>query len=220
MTNRLYNEYHTWSKNEKDFKVLKEISDKDNIPLVYFDVLDKKFIIEDSNIFIDTSLTGENSTLFYSNYEYISIKDNDSQIEEKFEDLKNDINKCINDSFMNIEIDKKGIGLIDKKIIENKLDRELIMDKCISIKNPNTSFIIRKNPNIVNYFKIDDRKYFSYYDDEKDEIITNQIKEGITEETNMLKLNQLKVVYLKKKRNICKKPSIKKSKKKRSNSVK
>ena len=201
-TNRLYNEYHTWTKNELDFKVLKEICNIDNIPLVYFDVLKKKFIIEDSNNFIDTSLTGEYSTLFYSDYNYVSIADSKTQITEKFEDLKNDINKNINESFANFIIDKKGIGLSEKNIIENNINRELDMEKCFSIYNPDASFLMRKNANIVNYFKIGQKKYFSYYDEEKNEIITNQMNDGMALETDMFKINQLKILYLKKKRNI------------------
>jgi len=220
-TNRLYNEYHTWTKKESDFNILKGICYDDNIPLVYFDVLEKKFLLEDSDNFINTSLTGKDSTLFHSDYNHIAVLDYDAQIKQNFEDLKNDVSKSINDSFMNFSIDKRGIGLIERNMIENKIDRELDMEKCISISNPNASFLMRKNSNIVNYFKINQKNYFSYYDEEKNKIITNRIESGTVRETNMFKINQLKVVYLKKKRNNSIKTSKKdkKENKKRSNSI-
>ena len=220
-TNRLYNEYHTWTKNKSDFNILKGICYDDNIPLVYFDVLEKKFLLEDSDNFIETSLTGKDSTLFHSDYNHIAILDYDDQIKQNFEDLKHDVSQNINDSFMNFSIDKRGIGLIERNMIENKINRELDMEKCISISNPNASFLMRKNSNIVNCFKINQKNYFSYYDEEKNKIITNRIESGTVKETNMFKINQLKVVYLKKKRNNPIKTSKKdkKENKKSSNSV-
>ena len=203
---------------------MKQICDEDNIPLIYFDVIKKQFLIEDSDIFINTTLTGEFSTLFHSNFNYVSLLDSETQIKENFEDLKKDINENINSSFCNIIVDKKGIGPNERKLIETKIDREFDIEKCISINNPNTSFLMRKNSNIVNYFKINQKNYFSYYDTEKNEIITNSINDGIIMETDMFKINQLKVLYLKKKRNIRNKNEQnsfeKEKKKKRSHSVK
>lgn len=220
-TNRIYNEYHTWTKKESDFNILKGICYDDNIPLVYFDVLEKKFLLEDSDNFINTSLTGKDSTLFHSDYNHISVLDYDAQIKQNFEDLKNDVSQNINDSFMNFSIDKRGIGLIERNMIENKIDRELDMEKCISISNPNASFLMRKNSNIVSYFKINQKNYFSYYDEEKNKIIINRIESGTVRETKMFRINQLKVLYLKKKRNNSIKTSKKdkKENKKRSNSI-
>ena len=199
-TNKLYNEYHTWTKNENDFMILKKICEEDNIPLIYMDVFEKKFLFENKDIFSETSLTGEFSQIFNPEYNYVSITDLETRLIEKFEDLKYDINENINDSIMDLQFNKKGIDINDKKIIENKIDRELDLEEHISIKNPNISFIMRKNKNIVNYFKIGQKKYFSYYDNENKKIQINQINTGLSIESNLFKINQLEVFYLKKKK--------------------
>ena len=192
------NNYHSWSLKETSFDVLESMTNNEQIPLAFFDVQNKKILIKRNKTTFEPCSIIENDSPFYDEkkYSFIKINTDKDELIEIFEGIKS-------------QIDIQGINLIEKSIIENKseneidskiykqsLNRDIIANKRIIVNNPDASFLINKNDNILTSFKINNRKCFSYYDNNKKKMQYKEIKNG---EANDFEIKDLKIYFLKKK---------------------
>ena len=200
-TNISNNEFKSWSGNNYSYKTLEEITTKQNIPLVYYDVQQKKLYIRNKDAqqkFECCSITGYNS-LFYNEtiYSFVRIENEKEKIKEIIEGMKNQYEIQTINLFENSSIEKGTDCRIDKTIYQDYLKRKIIFDEIVSVKESDVSYIINNNSDILTTFKIDKKKCFSFYDEDKKKMQYREIKDGKV--TNLSILDDIKFYFLQKK---------------------
>ena len=183
--------YHSWSGGEHSFDVLENITNEEQIPLAFFDVQNKKILIKKNESNFDfCSLTSIDSSLYNEDkYRFVEVKTDKSQLFEIFEGIKSQVEIQGINLIENSIIEEKSENKTDIDIYEQYLNRNIISNKRVVVNQPDASFLINNNENILTTFKINRKKYFSYYDNDKKKMQYKLIKDGKVQDIEMKDLN-------------------------------
>ena len=193
------NLFHTWSGKEQSFKILEDITTEEKIPLVFYDVQNKKLLIKNKENFEECSITGINSLICNEQiYNYVEIKSDNEEIIKVLEGIKNHIEHKEIELFNNSIIEAKSENKYECNIYEQCLNRNIIPDKRVIINDSDACFLSNKDEDILTTFKINDKKCFSFYDSNKKKMEYKEINKGAAKDLNM---KDIKIYFLKKKRN-------------------
>jgi len=194
------NDYKSWSAKDGIYNTLETLTSQENIPLIYYDVHGKRLFIKNDNgknKFELCSITGGNSLICNEDiYNFIKIGNEKEEIKEIFEGMKNHLDREAINLMEKSSIEKDIGKRIDNQIYKNYLQRELDLNKMVSVKEPDASILLNQNSDILTTFEIDDKKCFSYYDENKKQM---QYKEIINGEVTEFKIDKVKIYFLKKK---------------------
>ena len=171
----------------------------DNIPLVYYDVQGKKLFIKNEEKFECCSITGYNSLICNENiYNFVKIVKENEEIKEILEGMKNQFESQTVNLMEKSKIEKGTGNRIDNKIYQEHLNRKLILDKIFSVEKPDASYLINKNSDILTTFEMNNKKCFSFYDEDKKQMQYREINDGRVSEFS---INDVKIYFLQKKVN-------------------
>ena len=198
--------YRTWSKNDTSYDVFEKISSEDKIPLVFFDVLEKKIFIKKNNndkiIFEPCKITDNDSFIYNEEiYRFEEIDSDKNEITQIIEELKNNFEKNMMELNEYSIIEEKSENEINKTIYEEHLkqkdiDKTIIPNKRVIITKPDTSLFSYIDENILTTFKIKENQYFCYYDDNKEKMEYAKIEKG---EAKDFEFKDFRIYFLKKK---------------------
>ena len=198
-TNYSKYEYISWSSKDYSYKYLEQLTSDDNIPLVYYDVQAKKLFIKKEEKFECCSITGYNSLICNENiYNFVKIVKENEEIKEILEGMKNQFESQTVNLMEKSKIEKGTGNRIDNKIYQEHLNRKLILDKIFSVENPDASYLINKNSDILTTFEMNNKKCFSFYDEDKKQMQYREINDGRVSEFS---INDVKIYFLQKKVN-------------------
>ena len=118
-TDKDKNVYHSLSKNDISYEILEKITNEYNIPLVFFDVQEKKFYIRNNNndkISFELCNITNSISFIYSEeiYRYVKIEPDKKEVTQIIEGLKN-------------HFKKKMLELTENSIIEEKSENAIYM---------------------------------------------------------------------------------------------
>ena len=192
------NKYHSWSLKETSFKVLESITNEEKIPLVFFDVQNKKILIKSNEKNFDCCSITSNDSLLYDedNYKFVEINTGKKDLIEIFEGMKNQVETQGINLIEHSVLEEKSENTIDSDIYKQSLNRDIIPNKRVSVNQPDASFLSNKNENILSTFKINKMKCFSYYDNDMQKMQYKEIKNG---EARDLEMKDIKIYFLQKK---------------------
>ena len=194
------NEYLTWSQKEHDFEILEGITKADNIPLLFFDISNKKLLVKNGEAQFDScEFTNEKSVIYdENNYAYVNMQPDKNDYIKIIKGIRNQIEFQERNFFDNLKTEKKTENKIDKSIYEEYLNKDIICDKTIIVDKPNILCLLNNNEDVLTTFKIKGNKYFSYYDNINKKMQYKEIKNGSVKDCD-LKLEDTKIYFLNKK---------------------
>ena len=144
--------YHTWSGKDNTFKVLEEITNEDNIPLVFLDFQNKKLLIKSNNNELNNcSITNIDSLIYNEEkYKFVKINDDDkSDLIKIYEGIKNQVKDQESHFINNSTIEEKLENKKDRQIYEECFsDKEINPNKKVKINTFDFSFLNYKNEDI------------------------------------------------------------------------
>ena len=198
--------YRTWSKNDTSFDVLEKIAFEDQIPLVFFDVQEKKILIQknynDKIIFEPCKITDIDSLIYNEEiYRFEAIDSDKNEVTQIIDELQNNLEKNMIELTNYSIIAEKSENEINKMIIEEHLEKKnidklIIPNKRIIITKPDTSLLGYIDENILTTFKIKNNQYFCFYDNNNEKMKYAKVEKG---EAKDFEFNDLKIYFLKKK---------------------
>ena len=198
--------YHSWSGDNISLSKLEEITKSENIPLVLFDVKNKKTYIHDyknepnfqeCTILNDYSLINDEN-----NYKFVEIKPENDNILSLIKSINSEHEKQKWDLINNAIIEEKSKTSLEEEFFEKYFkDRELKIKKKkkIVIHNNNIFSLNNDDENYLTTFKINDEDCFCYYDPEKKKTVYKQINKK-KETVNDLEFKNIEITFLEKKR--------------------
>ena len=173
------------------------MTNEEKIPLAFFDVQNKKIFIKIDEKFVDCTITSDDSLLYNEDkYKFVEINIGETDIMEIFEGMKNQVEIQGKNLIGNAVLEEKSENKIDCEIYKQSLNREIIPNKRVAVKESDASFLSNKNNNIVTAFKINKMKCFSYYDNDLQKMQYKEIKDGKAKD---LEVKDIKIYFLKKK---------------------
>ena len=191
------NKYLSWSLKETSFNILETMTNEEKIPLAFFDVQNKKIFIKIDEKFVDCTITSDDSLLYNEDkYKFVEINIGETEIMEIFEGMKNQVEIQGINLIGNAVLEEKSENKIDCEIYKQSLNREIIPNRRVAVKESDASFLSNKNENIVTAFKINKMKCFSYYDNDLQKMQYKEIKDGKAKD---LEVKDIKIYFLKKK---------------------
>ena len=192
--------FKTWSAKEQSFDVLEKITTTNNIPLVFFDVHKKQLLIKndaDEKKFEKCSILGKDSLICNEErYSFVEINPKPKELFEILEGIKNHNESQEINFIEKFCLEEKSENRTDSNFYSDYFKRNIISNKRVIVTEPDSYFLSNKNEDILNTFKINGKKCFSYYDKEKNKIEYREIKNGMA---NNLDLNDFKIYFLQKK---------------------
>ena len=198
--NREKNIYHSWSKNDKSFEALEKITNKDNIPLIFFDVQKQNLLIKNygnQNTFDLCTITSSDSFICNEDrYNYIEIMSEKEELTKIFEGIKSQVEIKEVELFQKLQIEQKSENKTNVEIYESHLGRKIDNDKRFILNEPDALFLNNNNENLLTTFKINEKQCLAYYDSRNKKMKYAEIKSG---KPKTLEFKDMKIYYLKKK---------------------
>ena len=198
--------YHSWSGDNISLSKLEEITKSENIPLVLFDVKNKKTYIHDyknePNFQECTILNDYSFINDENNYKFVEIKPENDDILSLIKSINSEHEKQKWDLINNAIIEEKSKTLLEEEFFEKYFkDRELKIKKKkkIVIHNNNIFSLNNDDENYLTTFKINNEDCFCYYDPEKKKTVYKQINKK-KETVNDLEFKNIEITFLEKKR--------------------
>ena len=193
--------YHSWSKNNIPYNHLEEITSADGIPLVFFDVQEKNFLIKkyynDNSIFEQCSIINIDSFIYNEEiFSDVKIESDNVLVKQIMEGLKNHFENKLAVLSKNSKVEEKSDSQTNIKIYEEYLDKKIIRKNRVIVKEPDSSLFSNTDENVLTTFKIKNKQYFCYYDDNKEKMEYAKIEKG---EAKDFEFKDLQIFFLKKK---------------------
>ena len=198
--------FHSWSKNDTSYNALEEITCEDNIPLIFFDVQEKQFMIKkniNDNINFEQCKIIDSSSLIYGEdiYTFVEIESDKKEVVQIIEGLKNHFEKKMLEFTQNSKIEERSendtsISIYEEYFEEKNIDKKIIPKKRVTVTNPDTSLLSNIDENVLTTFKIKNKQYFCYYDDKDKKMKYVKVEKGTTKD---FEFKDLKIYLLQKK---------------------
>ena len=200
------NKFHSWSKNDTSYNVLEKITIEENIPLVFFDVKEKKNLIKkiyNEKINFELCKIMDSNSFIYDEeiYNFVEIESDNKEITQIFEGLKNYFDKKMLELSKNIILEEKSenaksIDIYEEYFKEKKMDKKIIPKKRVTITEPDSSLFTNIDENVLTTFKIQNKQYFCYYDDRNKKMKYVKVEKGIGKD---FEFKDLEIYFLEKK---------------------
>ena len=198
--------FHSWSKNDTSYNALEEITCEDNIPLIFFDVQEKQFMIKkniNDNINFEQCKIIDSSSLIYDEdiYTFVEIESDKKEVVQIIEGLKNHFEKKMLEFTQNSKIEERSendtsISIYEEYFEEKNIGKKIIPKKRVTVTNPDTSLLSNIDENVLTTFKIKSKQYFCYYDDKDKKMKYVKVERGTTKD---FEFKDLKIYLLQKK---------------------
>ena len=200
------NKFHSWSKNDTSYNVLEKITIEENIPLVFFDVKEKKNLIKkiyNEKINFELCKIMDSNSFIYDEeiYNFVEIESDNKEITQIFEGLKNYFDKKMLELSKNTILEEKSenaksIDIYEEYFKEKKMDKKIIPKKRVTITEPDSSLFTNIDENVLTTFKIQNKQYFCYYDDRNKKMKYVKVEKGIGKD---FEFKDLEIYFLEKK---------------------
>ena len=89
-----------------------------------------------------------------------------------------------------------SISIYEEYFEEKNIDKKIIPKKRVTVTNPDTSFLSNIDENVLTTFKIKNKQYFCYYDDNDKKMKYVKVEKGTTKD---FEFKDLKIYLLQKK---------------------
>ena len=193
--------YHSWTKNNIPYNHLEEITSADEIPLVFFDVQEKIFLIKknynDNFIFEQCSIINIDSFIYNEEiFSDVKIESDNILVKQIMEGLKNHFENKLAVLSKNSKVEEKSDSQTNIKIYEEYLDKKIIPKNRVIVKEPDSSLFSNTNENVLTTFKIKNKQYFCYYDSDNKKMKYVKVEDGKAED---FEFKDLEIYFLQKK---------------------
>ena len=200
------NKFHSWSKNDTCYDTLEKITIGDTIPLVFFDVQEKQFLIKKNNndkiCFEQCKITDTDSFIYDEEiYKFVPIESDKKEVAEIIEGLQKYLDQKKLELTKNSIIEEKSgndtsINIYEEHFEKANIDKKIKKKKRVIASKPDTSLLSNINENILTTFKIQNKQYFCYYDDDNKNMKYVKVEKGMTKD---FELKDLEFYFLEKK---------------------